>query len=722
MSTAPTQEPAANLPPPPEPHRVRAADLAAALDCLGPLAGIDGSPCRAWLARAGDAPRTLAEWARLALDRAPARWQPVRLDASWWRRDAGPLLTTQGSGNSAVPVVLAWRAGAYDLLSPRTGGARRLTAADRAELAPDGYSFTRPLPGSCTSLGSALRWAATASSGPLGAALLAAAMGTLLGISLPVASRALVGVALPLADRKLLVDLALLLVAVNLAQATFRAVEQLAAIRFLTRALSAAQAGLWDRLLRLPVNFFRRYSSGDLVHRAMLVTQISDRLGTTVVRSLLSGVLTVVHLGVMLWLSPWLTLVTAPLPLFGALAAAALAVRARRQAIELEQLRGRLLGYFVQLVGGIGKLRVAGALGRAFSQWAARHAETLPLLDRVRRLNDLGLWANTLAPQAATLALYAVASYTPAGGSSMPSAAPSLGDLVAFAAALGALSASLSVVAEALVEIASAAAQQRVAAPLLEAEPEVTHTAADPGPLVGHVAVSHVTFRYQPDRAPVLDDVSFEVRPGEFVALVGPSGSGKSTLFRLLLGFERPESGSVRFDHRDLWTLDLPLLRRQFGCVLQSSQVFAGTILENIAGGALLTLDEAWAAAHDAALADDLAALPMGLFTLVAERGANLSGGQRQRLLLARALAQRPRLLLLDEATHALDNQTQRAVVAGLVRRQVTRIAIAHRLSTIADADRIIVLEAGRVVEVGRYDELLRRDGTFARLARRQLL
>jgi ABC-type bacteriocin/lantibiotic exporter with double-glycine peptidase domain len=229
-------------------------------------------------------------------------------------------------------------------------------------------------------------------------------------------------------------------------------------------------------------------------------------------------------------------------------------------------------------------------------------------------------------------------------------------------------------------------------------------------------------FRYRSDSALILDQVSIKAEPGEFIALVGPSGSGKSTLLRLLLGFDVPESGTVTYDGQDLAGLDVHAVRRQLGVVLQNSRLMSGSIFENISSSALITMDEAWEAARLSGLADDIAAMPMGMHTMVSEGGTNLSGGQRQRLLIARALALRPRILLFDEATSALDNRTQAIVSESLDRLKVTRVVVAHRLSTIRNADRIYVLQTGRLVQQGTFAELAEQPGLFNQLIKRQQL
>jgi ABC-type bacteriocin/lantibiotic exporter with double-glycine peptidase domain len=220
----------------------------------------------------------------------------------------------------------------------------------------------------------------------------------------------------------------------------------------------------------------------------------------------------------------------------------------------------------------------------------------------------------------------------------------------------------------------------------------------------------------------VLDDITLRIAPGEYVAVVGPSGSGKSSLFRLLLGFERPEAGAVFLDGKAIDTLDTGAVRRQLGVVLQNGKLATGSLYENICGGVQLPLEQAWEAARLAGLDTDIKRMPMGMHTMVAEGVNTLSGGQRQRIMIARAIARRPRILLFDEATSSLDNRSQAIVSAALGNLNVTRIVIAHRLSTVRQADRIIVLVDGKVVQTGSYAELSNMPGMFASFAQRQLL
>jgi len=220
-----------------------------------------------------------------------------------------------------------------------------------------------------------------------------------------------------------------------------------------------------------------------------------------------------------------------------------------------------------------------------------------------------------------------------------------------------------------------------------------------------------------------LDNLSLKVRSGEYLGVVGKTGCGKSTLIRVLLGFEEPETGAVYYDGHDLASLDLQSVRRQIGVCLQNGKLFPGDIFSNIIITApWKTLEDAWEAASLAGIAEDIKAMPMNMHTMISEGSGGISGGQRQRLLIARALVSKPRLVFFDEATSALDNITQKHVAESLAALKCTRVVIAHRLSTIRNCDRIIVLDQGRIVEEGSYDNLVANQGPFYELTQRQIV
>lgn len=221
----------------------------------------------------------------------------------------------------------------------------------------------------------------------------------------------------------------------------------------------------------------------------------------------------------------------------------------------------------------------------------------------------------------------------------------------------------------------------------------------------------------------IIDNLSLKIKAGQYIAIVGKTGCGKSTLLRLLLGFETPKKGAIYYDNKDLSTIDLKSLRRNIGVVMQNGKLMQGDIYSNIVVAApWLKLDDAWEAAELAGIADDIRAMPMGMHTVISEGSGGISGGQKQRLLIARAIAPKPKIIMFDEATSALDNITQRRVSESLDKLKCTRIVIAHRLSTIRQCDRIIVLDKGKIIEDGNYDELITQNGFFAELIARQRL
>jgi ABC-type bacteriocin/lantibiotic exporter with double-glycine peptidase domain len=262
-----------------------------------------------------------------------------------------------------------------------------------------------------------------------------------------------------------------------------------------------------------------------------------------------------------------------------------------------------------------------------------------------------------------------------------------------------------------------------MAKPILQTVPEVSEGKQVVQRLSGSIELNNVSFRYNENMPLVVDDLSVKIRPGQYVAIVGATGCGKSTLMRIMLGFEKPQKGAVYYDGKDLSAIDLKSLRSKIGVVMQNGKLFQGDIYSNIVISApRLTLEQAWEAAQMAGIDEDIRKMPMGMHTIISEGSGGISGGQRQRLMIARAVAPKPRILMFDEATSALDNLTQKIVSDSLAKLKCTRIVIAHRLSTIRQCDRILYLEKGKILEDGTYDELIAQNGKFAQLVERQRL
>jgi len=505
-------------------------------------------------------------------------------------------------------------------------------------------------------------------------------------------------------------------------QTLFQLAQTVALMRYQTGSSYTTQVAMWDRLLNLQPSFFRQYATGDLLERVTAINTIRQKLSGTTMRTLFDGVMAVLNLALMLYYSWQLALVAGAAALVVIIATTWSGVRTVRLVRPLRILAGELSGVIVQLIQGVSKLHVAGAEERAFAYWGRKYSRQQTLRRRIQRIEDSINVFNAALPTLTSVMLFWFAMQVIQNTKPDEPVALTVGIFLAFNTAFGTFIGGVTGLSNTLIDTLDVATLWERAKPILEGVPEVDASKADPGRLMGKLAVERVTFRYRADGPVVLDDVSLYAAPGEFIALVGPSGSGKSTIFRLLLGFDTPEAGAIYYDDQDLAHLDVYAVRRQFGIVLQHSKLMSATIFENIAAGASITLDDAWDAARAAGLAEDIAEMSMGMHTMVSEGGNNISGGQRQRLLIARTLAFKPTILLFDEATSALDNRTQATVTASLDRLRVTRVVIAHRLSTIRHADRIYVLDGGCIVQQGRFEELAQQAGLFAQLMARQMV
>jgi ATP-binding cassette subfamily C protein len=446
----------------------------------------------------------------------------------------------------------------------------------------------------------------------------------------------------------------------------------------------------------------------------MGIDTIREVMMGNVTTSLLTAVFSVFSFALLFYYSRPLALVATGLVVLLILVTATLSYFQLRHQRVLLALQGKLESLLFGLISGISKLRVAGAEARAYALWAERFAEQRGRSVAAQRVANVQMVVNSVYMVLTSMALFAMVALS-------IREELAVSEFLAFNAAFGQfLGAALSIVNIFSSILILIPIYERLA-PILEEPPEVDLGKAEVGELRGDIELSHVSFRYQKDGPLILDDVSIRARPGEFIALVGPSGSGKSTTLRLILGFEQPEAGSLYFDGQDLPSLDIASVRRQIGVVLQNGRPMVGDIFSNIVGSTNLGIDAAWEAARMAGLEEDIQAMPMGMHTIISEGATTFSGGQQQRLLIARAVVAKPRILLFDEATSALDNRTQEIVSRSLESLKATRIVVAHRLSTIRNADRIYVIEAGRVVEEGTFDQLAQADGTFARLVERQM-
>jgi ATP-binding cassette subfamily C protein len=514
---------------------------------------------------------------------------------------------------------------------------------------------------------------------------------------------------------------ALVLVLIAVSSSIFEWARGALLLRIEGRMDRVVQAALWSRLLDLPPSFFRRFSAGDLATRGLGIQAMREVLTGTVVTSLLSGFFSLVSLGVLFYYNVHLALLASSLTAVAfALVTVCGYLQVRRQR-NIATVQGRLSGLALQMMHGIAKIRIAAAEPRAYLTWAREYSVQTTEQLGSRRISNWVLTFNALWLPLCTVMIFAAyllsLSDPKAGATPMTT-----GDFVGFLSAFAVILRGCLGFSAALIGVLSVAPAYERARPLLQTLAEAGAGRRPPGILHGAIRVDCVSLRYLADGPLAVNAVSLSIRPGEFVAFVGPSGSGKSSLLRLLLGFEQPESGSILFDGKDLAHLDPQLVRKQIGVVLQGGRIAAGSIFSNITGSLEATLEEAWDAARMAGFEADVQSMPMGMHTVLGEGGGTLSGGQRQRLLIARALLRKPRILFFDEATSALDNETQAIVSRSLEQLDATRVVIAHRLSTIERADRIYVIERGRLVQQGTFQELRAAEGPVADLAQRQIV
>ena len=648
------------------------------------------------------------------------RMRQVLLEGQWWQQDCGPLVAYTKQG---LPMALLPISGArYELFNPVNKTKTKVDENVAATIDFQAYMFYRSLPDKALKVWELTRFALYGRGKDV---LSIVAMGiavTLLGMLTPFTTNILIDNAIPDSDRGLLWQIGLGLIMAAIATALFSLTQGLSLLRVETASDSSMQTAVWDRLLNLPISFYRQYTTGDLQSRVSSVTSIRRQLGGNTLIELITGSFDLLYLALLFFYDVKLAFVALAVAILIVIVTTVSGSILVHKVHPLLKIEGDIFGHVVQLINGIAKLHVAGAEERAFASWSKNYRQQIDLELSTQYIEDAVALFNTVIPTITSGILYWFVVQTLSDPEASKASALTVGSFLAFNNAFGTFIGGAVGVSNTVTDTLQVLPQWKRAKPITQAVSEVDLTKADPGKLTGRITLDRISFRYQQEGALILNDVSIKAEPGEFIALVGGSGSGKSTLLRLILGFESPEEGKVYYDGQDLSGLNINAVRRQLGVVLQNGKIMSGSIFDNLSGGAQITLEEAWTAARMSGFADDILSMPMGMHTVVSEGGGNLSGGQRQRLIIAKALILKPNILLFDEATSALDNRTQAIVSENLDKLEVTRIVIAHRLSTIQNADRIYVLSEGSVVQQGNFEELSNQEGLFASLIRRQLV
>ena len=637
----------------------------------------------------------------------------VELQEDWYRSAFGPMLGFYGE--ERLPVALLPRPfRGYSFLDPESGQRKNVDKNTARDFDLEGICFYRPLPQkklgipdlllylkSCLSMGDVLLL--------VGLTLLV----TLVGMLMPRITRALTGPVLERGSLAMLLGAAVFLVCTLVATQLVSCLRELMMDRIRTKTSLPVEAAVMMRMIDLPAGFFRQYSSGELSSRFGAVGQLCQLLVGNVFSLGLSSLVSLLYVSQIFRYAPALVAPALLIVLLTVGIGAAAALMQMRISKEAMERGAKNDGISFALLSGIQKIKLSGAEKRAFARWADSYAQVAELSYDPPLFIKVSGVIGTAVSLAGTIVMYYLAVKS--------GVSPS--EYLAFNAAFGMVSGAFSALSGVALSVARIRPILDMAEPILKTEPESAERKTMVTRLSGSIELSNVCFRYGEDQPWVVDGMNLKIRPGEYVALVGRTGCGKSTLMRLLLGYEKPEKGAIYYDGRDMSKLDLRSLRRSIGAVMQSGSLFQGDIYSNIVITAPhLGLDDAWQAAELAGIAEDIRAMPMGMQTLISEGQGGISGGQKQRLMIARAVAPKPKILMFDEATSALDNKTQKKVSDALDGMKCTRIVIAHRLSTIRHCDRILVLDGGKVAEDGTYEELLEKNGLFSELVAKQRL
>ena len=631
-----------------------------------------------------------------------------------WSRDAMGVMVTSLADSGAVITVVRNGAGVYVYKDPKTGKNVTVHKPEEQKIGNEAYCFYRPLPLRSLTLKDLIRYMTdSVDSWDIASFIIASLMVTLVGMILPKLNHILMGEVVKYGSLQLLGAVMSFMLFAMISSFMLSIIKSFVQSRIRTKLSVNVQAAAMMRVLSLPAGFFKKYSSGELSQYLSYVNSLCTTLVDSIFSTAITGVFSLVYLTQIFSYAKSLvipSLVVSVLTLGLSIAGNMAQSQINK---ELMEISAQERGLTYALMGGVEKIRLSGAENRVFTKWLDLYTRGADLKFNPPVLVKFQKVFNAAITLTGTIVMYFIAVKS----------GVSVADYYAFNTAYAYVSSALSAITSVALAAATVKPSLELIRPLMEAEPEKHSGRESVATITGNIELSHVTFRYEKEGRKIIDDLSLKIPARQYVAIVGKTGCGKSTLLRLLLGFEQPESGAIFYDRKDIQTLDLGSLRKLIGTVLQEGELFSGSIFENITISAPnLTLQEAWDAAEIAGIADDIRAMPMGMSTVLQEGGGGISGGQKQRIMIARAVAPKPKLLLLDEATSALDNITQKQVSDALDRMRCTRIVIAHRLSTIRHCDRILVMDGGKIVEDGKYEQLIEKGGVFAELVERQRL
>ena len=635
----------------------------------------------------------------------------VNLEKGWYKDAIGAVIGTRKDDGSVVAFIPKGLSG-YVYFDAPTGKWVKLNKKNESLFEDEGICFYKPFPLGKLTLRSLMRYIIeTLSMADFVLIALATLATTLLGLLGPKLNNLLMGTVVESKNYQLLIGITVFMISVSISTMLIGSVKSLLMTRITTKMSLSVQAATMMRVLSLPADFFKKYASGDLSSRAQYIQSLCNMLVSTVLSTGLTSIFSLMYISQIFVYAPALVV-----PALGIIFATIIfslittfvQTRYTKKAMELSAEES---GMSYSMITGVQKIKLSGAEKRMFARWSKLYSEQLMVSYNPPMFLRASGAFSAIISMGGMILMYFMAVQS----------GVSVADYYAFNTAYGMVNGAFMALAGIATTIAQFKPTIEMAKPIMDAIPEVSEGKLVLERLSGGIELNNVSFRYNENMPNVVDNLSLKIRPGQYVAIVGSTGCGKSTLMRIMLGFENPQKGAVYYDGKDLSGIDLKSLRRKIGVVMQNGKLFQGDIYSNIVISApQLTMGDAWAAAEMSGIAEDIRRMPMGMHTIIAEGSGGISGGQRQRLMIARAIAPKPRILMFDEATSALDNITQKIVSESLEKLKCTRIVIAHRISTIKECDRIIYLEKGKIVEDGTYDELIALNGKFAELVERQ--